>query len=161
MRWPLAGIGCLIAGLATGAAGRWAISAREAGRAHEESGTGAVDAEGRKASDAAKADALAEFSRGAGDGPRLPTEKLQRFSGLEYLERLARWLPEATAEELAAVIQAPDDPDRDLSAEAAIFLRWAELDPQGAVRFARNRGNAAPAWEAWAQVDSEAGLAPA
>lgn len=46
-------------------------------------------------------------------------------------------------------------------AEHAVYLRWAELDPEAAVRFATSIGNAGPAWAAWAQTDPDKALASA
>lgn len=163
MRWPLAGIGCLIVGFATGGAGRWVVERSEAASSEPGSVSAGGEAMGtaERAGASEKSAGVFEIPAIPGDAPRLSVDDLLKLSGFELTDRLARWLPGATVEELARLVRPPGDADHNIDAEGAIYRRWAELDPEGAVRFATAKGYSAPAWWARGQVDPDSALVAA
>ncbi len=88
-----------------------------------------------------------------------------------FLAKLARFLPLASTEDLSALCEAKSD----VLARRIIFLRWAEIDVEGLLEWAREQdknnasahgikhaqGRALEAYQAWAQLDPEAAFAAA
>lgn len=103
-------------------------------------------------------------------GTQLPVEKrpadtlaslTAAAAGPRYA-RLARWLMDASGEEIAAYWAGiRDQRGRPDALTDLIFIHWTRLDPQGAIAAVAGSGSERFAWWAWACHDPQAALAAA
>ncbi len=126
--------------------------ARGAHGAHDAAGGAAGGARGGPGAMAAAAAAAALRSDDTVEG-------LLALAGAEFYDRLALWLVDAPAGEVARLWAAYQQrAEIDTWAMDLVFARWTRLDPLGAVRGAGEKGRGS-AWWAWAINDPAAAVA--
>lgn len=134
-------LGCVVLGGVAGAIGKARFSeAKKPEPSQAASPTPPVAAETDAAADAGKNEEAPPGPRPeAPPQPRPSWEELQAAAQEDRLRLLVRWLPEATAGEIAALAQAwfGDTHDSGNDVWQALVTRWVEVDPEAALAMGR------------------------